>query len=226
MSIRKMGKRFQGFTLIELMVTITLIGIFAAMALPALGDIAARHRVKSSARNMASAFSFARQEAVRQNVPVMVCPAEIRVDGKVNGCQANGDWTEGTLVFADRDGNRAYSANEQIRLSLNKQNITVNMNVMSFALAINNNPTHLFVFYPNGNFGQASANAATNAGLGRNNVVIRYSLTDSTANTAQRERRSSVLYMDSSGRAKVCERMDRQGDSSSFLRTMCTYTAA
>lgn len=59
--------RFQGFTLIELMVGIAIVGIMLAMGLPAFGNYLANARLKASASTFHALAQFARTEAIRRN---------------------------------------------------------------------------------------------------------------------------------------------------------------
>ena len=54
-----------GFTMLETMLVVAVIGIVAAVAAPSLGRWAANQRLKTSARTVATAFSYARSEATR-----------------------------------------------------------------------------------------------------------------------------------------------------------------
>ena len=71
-------KRFQslsgenGFTLLEMMVTVAIIGIVAAIAIGSLNTLLPRYRVKSAARQIRADLQKAKLEAVKQNRTALV----------------------------------------------------------------------------------------------------------------------------------------------------------
>jgi len=56
-----------GFTLIELMVVVAMIGIVAAFAISGLSTLIPRHQVKASAQQIRADLQQAKMEAVREN---------------------------------------------------------------------------------------------------------------------------------------------------------------
>jgi type IV fimbrial biogenesis protein FimT len=60
-------RKTSGFTLIELMVTLTLLGILLALAIPAFGTWIANSRVRTAAEIVQNALRLAQTEAVRAN---------------------------------------------------------------------------------------------------------------------------------------------------------------
>ena len=65
-------KKNHGFTLIELMVTIAVIAIIAMMAVPSMGNLMAKQRLNTTAKDLAYIFSQARSQSavLRKEVTV------------------------------------------------------------------------------------------------------------------------------------------------------------
>lgn len=67
---RHVRYRTAGFTLIELMVVVSIIAIGAALAAPSFTQMIANYRVRSGAESMMNGLNYARAEAVRRNTAV------------------------------------------------------------------------------------------------------------------------------------------------------------
>lgn len=63
---------FAGFTLIELMLTIVILTILLAIAVPAFTDIASKNRLKAAAERWSTEIDFARSQAIARNQEVRV----------------------------------------------------------------------------------------------------------------------------------------------------------
>ncbi len=74
----------QGFTLIELIITIALIGIIAGFVIPQFGSMIDRNRVVSTTNSVVGLLNFARSEAVRRNVRVQVDFSENPVEAQLS----------------------------------------------------------------------------------------------------------------------------------------------
>src|SRR5690606_14878106 len=82
----------RGFTLIELMIAVSLLAIVAALAAPAMGDFLVRQRVASQAGDLALAMALARSEAIKDSASVAVLPRTLSPSGWGDGwCVAPAD---------------------------------------------------------------------------------------------------------------------------------------
>jgi type IV fimbrial biogenesis protein FimT len=70
--VRQLTRRAAGFSLIELMVTITLIGIMLAVGIPAFGKWTADAKVRATAESLTNALRTARANAIANNRTTML----------------------------------------------------------------------------------------------------------------------------------------------------------
>ena len=86
-----------GFTLIELMVAMTVAGILAAIAIPAFNSFVMNDRDANQINSLAASLNYARSMAVKLNTQggVEVCPSS---DGQTCNAPAGG-WAAGWVVL-------------------------------------------------------------------------------------------------------------------------------
>lgn len=103
----------RGFTLLELLVTLAILGISMSFAFPGLQNLQSVVALRSDAHRLISSFKSARSHAILGRTPVVVCPAAsadvaAAVASQITSA-CGGDYQNGWLVFEDRDGNREFS---------------------------------------------------------------------------------------------------------------------
>ena len=65
-----------GFTLVELLVTVTRAASLATLAVPGFRNLAINYRIAAQSAGLAMDFTFARSEAVRRGATAVVCPTD------------------------------------------------------------------------------------------------------------------------------------------------------
>lgn len=88
-----------GFTLIELMVTLALVVILGTIAVPSFRGVTIHNRIEAQSAGLAADLTFARTEAVRRGMPVVVCPT----DAAAASCVGS-SWNAPRLIFVDQAG--------------------------------------------------------------------------------------------------------------------------
>lgn len=99
-----------GFTLIELMIVMTVAAVMATIALPNLNQFVANNRLKSQMYNMLESINIARSEAVKRKVKTVLCRSAdpTAVTPACGGSTRT--YTTGWIVYAKGDTNNAYNA--------------------------------------------------------------------------------------------------------------------
>lgn len=91
----KMGRRgaMHGFTLVELLVTITIVAILATIAIPSFRDATLSSKLNTMANNFVTSAHLARSEAIKRNAAVTLCASS-------NGSSCTGAWKDGWVILA------------------------------------------------------------------------------------------------------------------------------
>ena len=141
-------QRQNGFTLIELMISVGLTGLLLSMAVPALDIFVSNARQTGAINDFVSSIHQARSVAVTTNQRVTICPSS-------NGtnCEAVG-WNNGWIVFADPDSDRNVDNDETV--------IATKAAVDGLTLQSGEFATFL-MYRPNGRVMNASLNGSSGA---------------------------------------------------------------
>ena len=128
--------RSRGFTMVELLITIVLIGILTTIATSMMRDWAVSNDVNATAAAVESAFDQARQAAVSRGRPVLMMPRAI-----------TGNRWKGIVYFVDTDMDGALTDNDEVLGEIaESQRSTVDVD-----------GADAIIFLPNGMSGSASA---------------------------------------------------------------------
>lgn len=98
-----------GFTLIELMVTLSVASILLSVAVPSYRSFVQDTLLITQSNNFSSALALAKSEAIKRNTLVRICPS---TNG--TGCADSTTWSNGWIIFVDSNSNRTMDAGEQI----------------------------------------------------------------------------------------------------------------
>ncbi|QYK00595.1 GspH/FimT family pseudopilin [Shewanella psychrotolerans] len=94
-----MRNRSQGFTLVELMVTIAVAAILLTIGVPSLVSMYEGFRTNSNVEKIHNVMAFARNQAISYGATVNVCPF-----ASVSTCGTSADWSGGIRVYINSAG--------------------------------------------------------------------------------------------------------------------------
>jgi len=101
----KKYKHEAGFTLLEMMVVVALLGIVTAIGLPSFRAMSITNELADTANSLSMAMKLARSEAISRGRDTIVCSS---VNGS-NCSGAAGNWNKGWIVGVDLDNDGTIS---------------------------------------------------------------------------------------------------------------------
>ena len=114
----KIQTKQNGFTLVELMVTIAVLVVTLAIGIPAWDSMLANNRAVSQANMFVTAINLAKSEAISQGMPVTVCAnaSATNVTESSLTCATSGTntWANGWFVFQDPDNDSVRDSGETV----------------------------------------------------------------------------------------------------------------
>lgn len=91
----------QGFTLIELMITISIAAVLMMIAVPSYENASLNSKLASQANSLIAGAQLARSEAIKRNAVVRLCPSDGNAEAP--DCSGSANWSKGWLVVLTDD---------------------------------------------------------------------------------------------------------------------------
>lgn len=99
----------RGFTLMELLIALAIVGILASVAIPAFSGAMEAARSASTEANLLASLTRSIERAALTGTRSVLCPS---IDAFA--CSSGPDWSGGWIAFLDRDGDRERNASESL----------------------------------------------------------------------------------------------------------------
>lgn len=108
MRVSNCKESMKGFTLIELMVAISLALIILSYGVPSFSSFIKNGRVTTLTNNLVTDINYARSEAVTRGASVILCRSGNASAENPTCGGSNYNWTSGWLIFVSGDANNTY----------------------------------------------------------------------------------------------------------------------
>ncbi len=119
--MRKEEMTSSGYSLIEVLITISVIAIVSILAFPAYSNLMNSSRMATVSSTLHSSILYARSEAIKRGGNVVICKSSFTLTENPH-CDGNASndgigWGVGWIIFHDVDKNHRYSSGDEILLS-------------------------------------------------------------------------------------------------------------
>lgn len=106
--LRRFRRTARGFTLIDMLIAVIILGLVLGIAIPGVTHAVARVRSVSARTALTAALFDAHRIATVRGRHVVVCA------GTDTGCSGGTDWSDGWIVFIDDDRDRQLGPKEHV----------------------------------------------------------------------------------------------------------------
>ncbi len=108
-----------GLTFLELISAVSVLGVLSTFAVPSYSYMMTNNLMTTQSNQLLTSMLFARSEAAKRGVPVLVCKSE----ADLKTCNSDHDnrsgWNQGWIVYADLDRDGSYSVEQDLMLRSN-----------------------------------------------------------------------------------------------------------
>jgi type IV fimbrial biogenesis protein FimT len=106
-----MQRNGRGFTLIEMIVTVTVLAILAGLAAPSFSDFMRRNQVSSQSNEFLGALRLARATAISESRFVSICPSK-DPSAATPACEDSADFSQGWIMYNATVANKPFAAGD------------------------------------------------------------------------------------------------------------------
>ncbi|MEO9089061.1 MAG: GspH/FimT family pseudopilin [Rhodanobacter sp.] len=167
--MNELSRRSKGFTLVELMVTIAVVAILLAIALPSFRTAIQRNRVAAASNDLLASISYARTTAIYRHQLVSMCPSSTGSSCTSAGQAYEPGWIVYTYPAGAASANKAYAATSATLLRAIDSHAGVSINatetgIITFGLQGELRPATALVFL--------TCSRTGNSGTGDSTVTV------------------------------------------------------
>lgn len=101
-----------GFSLIELLTTLTVAGVLVAIAVPAMTAFLQSNSLTTATNDLIADLSYARSEVLKRQTNAANTRITAGLCSSSDGATCGGTWTDGWLVFVDNDDSTTLNAGD------------------------------------------------------------------------------------------------------------------
>ena len=184
-----MNKNIQGFTLIELIVTLAVVSILLLTGIPMLNQMTTNNRLVTQINNIAGSLAIARSESIKRGASITLCGS---TDGTT--CDSS-SWESGWIVFSDANNNAVLDSATESMLK-----IVAPFSGGSTLRLSQSDSTSIIRYRSDGSLRDLDADATTNRGT--------FTLCDNEASTTK----AKAININSMGRISLAEDTDDPAD--------------
>jgi type IV fimbrial biogenesis protein FimT len=104
-----MGRRCDGYTLVEMAVTAATVALLAVVGIPSMAALVEHQRATAAMNSLSTHMALARLAAVSHRRPAILCPSS-----SGTACDAGSDWSGGWMLLLDSNNNRKPDPGDQL----------------------------------------------------------------------------------------------------------------